>query len=118
MKFLFSLQSNVMVHMGRPRVPQMLIKKLVETIREGSQLYFTEVHRREIVNGYKLSPNEEDYNNYNDDENEPNKVLGKVEGATAEIIPVARERFAYACLQCLFDLCSDGPNGIYNILIL
>ncbi|RHZ78300.1 hypothetical protein Glove_166g199 [Diversispora epigaea] len=122
MRFLFSLQSDVMIHMG-PRVPQTLIKKIVEAIQEGSQLYFTGVKRREIVNGFvnESSSNnnddddDDDHNNNDDDGYELNKVSEKVEGITTEIIPVARERFAYACLQCLFDLCSDGQNDEVEI---
>jgi hypothetical protein len=93
--------------MGRPRVPQNLTRDLVKTIQEGSQLYLSEVERQGVINGYlnKSLP---------DGPSRPKKLLGKlsekVEGATAKIVPVTRERFAYACLQFLFDLCSDHQN--------
>ncbi|CAG8747385.1 1768_t:CDS:2, partial [Acaulospora morrowiae] len=89
MKCLFDLQTAVMVHMGRPRVPQDLIKKMVEAIKDGSRLYSTDVQRQ--GNGYlnrsPTPPNKV---------NEPHlkKALEEVEGVTTKIIPVAREGFA------------------------
>ncbi|CAG8467852.1 8909_t:CDS:10 [Cetraspora pellucida] len=102
MKFLFNLQTEVIIHMGRPRVPQTLIRDIVETLREGSQLYSTDIERQEAVNGHlnKTSTTS------NIERTTHAKQLEKVEGVTVLISPVARERFAYACLQCLFDLCS------------
>ncbi|CAG8510749.1 17383_t:CDS:10, partial [Dentiscutata heterogama] len=92
MKFLFNLQTDVVIHMGHPRVPQTLIREIVETLQEGSQLYSADIERHAAVNGHSSKTHV--------------KQLEKVEGVTAIIAPVARERFAYACLQCLFDLCS------------
>lgn len=92
MKFLFNLQTDVLIHMGHPRVPQTLIREIVETLQEGSQLYSADIERQSAVNGHSNKSHV--------------KQLEKVEGVTAIIAPVARERFAYACLQCLFDLCS------------
>ncbi|CAB4394110.1 unnamed protein product [Rhizophagus irregularis] len=115
MNFLFRIQSDVMVHMGRPRVPQNLIRDLVKTIQEGSQLYFSEVKRQEIMNDYLNKPLPIPNGTPSRTKKSLEKLSEKVEGSTAKIVPVARERFAYACLQCLFDLCSDDQTGEQEI---
>src|SRR3954451_14305308 len=94
MNFLFRLQSDVIIHMGHPRVPQSLIRDLIKTIQEGSQLYFSDVKRQVVMNKSLPIPN--------GTPSLTKKSAEKVEGTTAKIVPVARERFAYACLQCLF----------------
>jgi hypothetical protein len=114
MNFLLLLQSDVMIHMGRPRVPQNLIRDLVKTIQEGSQLYFTDVKRQGVMNDYLNKPLPIP-NGTSRTKKSLEKLSEKVEGSTAKIVPVARERFAYACLQCLFDLCSDDQNGEQEI---
>ncbi|CAI2181355.1 20085_t:CDS:10 [Funneliformis geosporum] len=115
MKFLFRLQSDVMIHMGRPRVPQNLIMDLIKTIQEGSQLYSSDVERQGVMNGYLDKPLPVPVPNgassHQKKSKPPEKLSEKVEGVTAKIIPVAKERFAYACLQCLFDLCSEDQTG-------
>ncbi|RIA83990.1 hypothetical protein C1645_880206 [Glomus cerebriforme] len=115
MNFLSRLQSDVMIHMGRPRVPQSLIRDLVKTIQEGSQLYSSDVKRQEVMNGYLNKPLPIPNGSPSSTKKSIEKLSEKVEGATAKIVPVARERFAYACLQCLFDLCSDDQNGEQEI---
>lgn len=110
MKFLFRLHSEVIIHIGHPCVPQELIKSMVETLKEGSKLYETFVEERQNNIDGKLNKN-----NLLSSTNELSspltiqnkKSLDKVEGITARVIPVVREKFAYACLQCLFDLCSE-----------
>ncbi|CAG8503304.1 19215_t:CDS:10 [Racocetra persica] len=111
MKFLFNLQTDVIIHMGCPRVPQTLIREIVETLREGSQLYSTDIERQEAANGHlnKISTTS------NIERTAHAKQLEKVEGVTATIIPVARERFAYASLQCLFDLCSAEYEDNFSV---
>ncbi|CAG8443203.1 6201_t:CDS:10 [Funneliformis caledonium] len=115
MKFLFRLQSDVMIHMGRPRVPQSLIRDLIKTIQEGSQLYLSDVERQGAMNGYLNKPLPVPVSNgtsFHQKKSKPREKLSeKVEGVTAKIVPVAKERFAYACLQCLFDLCSEDQTG-------
>jgi len=98
--------------MGRPRVPQNLIRDLIKTIQEGSQLYSSDVERQGVMNGYlnKPLPVSNGPSSHTKKSKFPEKFSEKVEGATAMIVPVAKERFAYACLQCLFDLCSDDQN--------
>ncbi|CAJ0749553.1 9943_t:CDS:2 [Entrophospora sp. SA101] len=106
MKFLFRLQSEVIVHIGHPYVPQELIKSMVETLKEGSKLYDTFIDERE--NNYNTLSSTNDLSS----SFQSKKLADKVEGTTAKVIPVIRERFAYACLQCLFDLCSEqGEQG-------
>ncbi|CAJ0630351.1 10027_t:CDS:10 [Entrophospora sp. SA101] len=109
MKFLFKLHSEVIIHIGHPYVPQELIQSMVETLKEGSKLYETFIEERQNNIDGELNKN-----NLLLSSNElfpltiQNKKLSdKVEGTTARIIPVVREKFAYACLQCLFDLCSE-----------
>ncbi|KAG9288486.1 hypothetical protein G9A89_015692 [Geosiphon pyriformis] len=105
MKFLFTLESEVLIHMGHPRVPLELIRKLIDTIQQGSQLYTMDVNRRKTyLNGNldKPLPTIKDSAS-----TQTPRILTKVEGSAAKIVPVARERFAYVCLQCLFDFCSD-----------
>ena len=104
-----------MIHMGRSRVPQSLIRDLVKTIQEGSQLYFSYVERQGVVNGYLNKPLPISNGGSSRTKRSPEKLSEKVEGVTAKIIPVARERLAYACLQCLFDLCLDDQNGEQEI---
>ncbi|GES88442.1 hypothetical protein RCL_jg5346.t1 [Rhizophagus clarus] len=115
MNFLFRLQSDVMIHMGRPRVPQSLIRDLIKTIQEGSQLYFSDVKRQELMNDYLNKPLPIPNGTSSRIKKSPERLSEKVEGSTAKIVPVARERFAYACLQCLFDLCSDDQNDEQEI---
>ncbi|CAG8607251.1 1553_t:CDS:2, partial [Ambispora leptoticha] len=109
MKFLFSLESDILIHMGHPRVPVELIRQLVEIIEKGSQLYSTDEHRQSnYLNGNLDKPLPPIISGSEGQPSHTIMPITRVEGTTAKIIPVPRERFAYACLTCLFNFCSDA----------
>ncbi|KAF0554404.1 endosomal peripheral membrane protein [Gigaspora margarita] len=111
-KFLSELQTRVLIHLGHSRVPQSLIYNVIKVIYEGSKLYYSETDKQTIWNE-------------SIDENFPlsddleiqccNQMLKNIDSVPISIIPLERERFAFACLQCLFELCSDEKNDYFDI---
>ncbi|CAG8723404.1 10050_t:CDS:2, partial [Racocetra fulgida] len=46
------------------------------------------------------------------------QMLKNIDSTPVFVTPVERERFAYACLQCLFELCSDEKDAKVTVPIL
>ncbi|CAG8704246.1 2805_t:CDS:10, partial [Dentiscutata erythropus] len=111
-KFLSELQTRVLIHLGHSRVPQSLIHNVVKIIYEGSKLYYPETDKLTIWN-----ENIDENSQSSDDLEMPccNRMLKNINGTPVSITPVERERFAYACLQCLFELCSDEKDDYFDI---
>lgn len=99
------IQSDIVVYLGQPRVPENLISKLIHVIRLSSRLYYideSDEHR------HKESEEElatralaiEDMGRSSD-----------IVGTTGTIVPVMKESFAYAAFKTLFALCSAERQG-------
>jgi hypothetical protein len=98
------IYGDIMVHMGQPRVPEDIIKKFVDVLRESSRLYYVE-----------------DSVQAEDDTVKKPRVLANdrssdIVGTTGTIVPVMKESFAYASLMTLFNLCSGENQGMKNNL--
>lgn len=96
------IQSDIVVHMGQPRVPIEVIEKLINVIKEISRLYYIEDTMAD-----KSHHAEEN----NVGETKSLKPLASdrssdIVGTTGTIVPVMKESFAYAALMTLFTLCS------------
>ncbi|CAG8514556.1 6464_t:CDS:10, partial [Cetraspora pellucida] len=107
-KILSDLQTRVLIHLGNSRVPQSLIFNVIKIIYEGSKLYYPELDKlttwnESIDENFQLLDNLETpcYK----------QMLKNIDSTPVFVTPVERERFAYACLQCLFELCSDEKDG-------
>jgi hypothetical protein len=98
--------------LGHSRVPQSLIFDVVKIIYEGSKLYYPKVDKPTMCN-----ENIDEYYQPFDDLEIPccRQILKNIESVPISITPVEREKFAYACLECLFELCSDEKDGNYSI---
>lgn len=98
------IYTDIMVHMGQPRVPEDIIQKLVDVIRESSRLYYVEEtvdSETKAVNGIKEEPSRLLTNDRSSD----------IVGTTGTIVPVMKETFAYASFMTLFNLCSSENKG-------
>lgn len=101
------IQSDIVVHMGQPRVPIEVIEKLINVIKEISRLYYIEDTMAD-----KSHHAEEN----NVGETKSLKPLASdrssdIVGTTGTIVPVMKESFAYAALMTLFTLCSREKQG-------
>ncbi|KAI7900381.1 uncharacterized protein BX663DRAFT_517389 [Cokeromyces recurvatus] len=95
---LKSIESIVVVHLGQPRVPIEVIKKLVHIIHEGSRLYYIE--DTSVVTDTNIEEGDIKRSNFVNDRS------SDIVGTTGTIVPVMKESFAYASFMTLFTLCS------------
>ncbi|CAG8495454.1 3413_t:CDS:10, partial [Scutellospora calospora] len=111
-KFFSDLQTQVLIHLGHSRVPQSLIFDVVKIIYEGSKLYYPKVDKQTMC-----SENIDEYFQPFDDLEMPccRQILKNVESVPISITPVEREKFAYVCLECLFELCSDEKDDFFDL---
>ncbi|RUS26620.1 hypothetical protein BC938DRAFT_470517 [Jimgerdemannia flammicorona] len=98
MSVLISIQNDIIIHMGRTRVPRELVRKLVNVIQSGSRLYLIDDQDDHRINGVAGGNERGD------------QSKDAVRGSTGTIMPVMRETFAYAALRCLFALCSGDKE--------
>ena len=100
------IQNDIVIYLGEPRVPDALIEKLVDIVRESSRLYYvdeSDSHRQseEEIATKELAIEDES----------GNERSGEIVGTTGTIVPVMKESFAYAALKTLFILCSAEKQG-------
>ena len=110
------IQSDIVIFIGEPRVPDDIIERLVDILRESSRLYYVdESHsHREETDG-ELATKELAIEEENGTKNASDRSSDIV-GTTGTIVPVMKESFAYAALKTLFALCSSDKQGIYWVL--
>lgn len=97
-KLLMAVENDIILHIGRAKVPTELIRKLIDVIKEGSRLYYVD----EQANG-----SADDKPGDMTSMNRSSDLLATV----GTIVPVMKETFAYAALRCLFSLCSSEKQG-------
>jgi hypothetical protein len=97
-KLLTAVENDIILHIGRAKVPTELIRKLIDVIKEGSRLYYVD----EQANG-----SADDKPGDMTSMNRSSDLLATV----GTIVPVMKETFAYAALRCLFSLCSNEKQG-------
>ncbi|KAG0164957.1 hypothetical protein DFQ30_009163 [Apophysomyces sp. BC1015] len=103
------IQTDIVPYIGQPRVPSEVIQKLVNVIRESSQLYYvdqSDVHRKEESEEEKATKALA----IEDDAGAIDRSSDIV-GTTGTIVPVMKESFAYASFKTLFSLCSAEKEG-------
>ncbi|BGP03886.1 Endocytosis and vacuole integrity protein [Rhodotorula toruloides] len=97
---LASLEHDVLPHIGSPRVPDDLIRRLAKALQLASRLY------RLDLPGPSTNSRVEARFSLDFDE----QVKGEMFGTTVEIVENRKERFAYWCLDMLFLVC-DGDEA-------
>ncbi|GAA6056217.1 hypothetical protein JCM3770_002092 [Rhodotorula araucariae] len=110
---LISLERDVIPHLGSPRVPDALIRRLGKTLQFASRLYDLDLpsSSRLHVKGSAIdtpppTPPEPRF-----DPDFDKQVLGEMHGTTVEVVETARERFAYWCLDLLFHVCAADEQA-------
>lgn len=122
--FVVSLEHDVIPSIGMARVPDDLILRLAKYLQNASRLYdfdlpgvtsdlpdslpnsiSSEVARYD-EDGVKISNKEARF-----DSDFNRQARDKLNGTTAEVVTVGRERFRYWSLETLFLLCSDIGEG-------
>ncbi|CAO3630367.1 unnamed protein product [Mucor hiemalis] len=97
------IQSDIVVHMGQPRVPIEVIEKLINVIKEISRLYYIE----DTMTEKSQHAEEEDAGEAKSIRFLASDRSSDIVGTTGTIVPVMKESFAYAALMTLFTLCSS-----------
>lgn len=98
-----SLEHDVLPHLGSPRVPDHLVRRLAKALQLASRLY-----RLDLPDPFPESHVEPRFSLDFDEQ-----VKGEMSGTTVEIVENRKERFAYWCLDMLFLIC-DGDKGERN----
>ncbi|KAF9574751.1 hypothetical protein EC968_005537 [Mortierella alpina] len=129
--FLTSLKSKVFFRMGYHRVPDDILTELIQTLDHAANLYIlstpstlpstldasrnpsdsTLTHNESMLADGSVSPRAA-----HDHHLDIIQGLGiTLHSTTNTMVPVRRERFAFACLEILFDLCSaEGSRASTN----
>ncbi|BGP35773.1 Endocytosis and vacuole integrity protein [Rhodotorula toruloides] len=99
---LASLEHDVLPHLGSPRVPDDLVRRLAKALQLASRLYRLDLPDpsadAHIEPRFILDFDEQ--------------VEGEMFGTTVEIVDNRKERFAYWCLDMLFLICGgDKASG-------
>ncbi|BGO96049.1 hypothetical protein NBRC10512_005991 [Rhodotorula toruloides] len=97
---LASLEHDVLPHLGSPRVPENLVRRLAKALQLASRLY-----RLDLPDPFPDSHVEPRFSLDFDEQ-----VKGEMFGTTVEIVENRKERFAYWCLDMLFLVC-DGHKA-------
>lgn len=105
------IQSDIVVHMGQPRVPIEVIEKLINVIKEISRLYYIE----DTMTDKSQHAEEKDTGETNSIKPLTSDRSSDIVGTTGTIVPVMKESFAYAALMTLFTLCSREKQGTLNV---
>lgn len=119
-----SLEQDVIPSIGIDRVPDDLIRRLANYLQNASRLYDFDLPgvaselsislphsiSSEVAHydedGVELSRTEARF-----DPNFDRQAKGKLNGTTAEVVSIGRERFRYWSFETLFLLCSSGDDG-------
>lgn len=112
------IQSDIVIFIGEPRVPDDIIERLVDILRESSRLYYVDEshsHRQETEG--ELATKELAIEEENGAKNASDRSSDIV-GTTGTIVPVMKESFAYAALKTLFALCSSEKQGTFLVALL
>lgn len=107
------IQSDIVIYLGQPRVPDEIIAKMVDVVRESSRLYYVDEslsHRRDGSNEEEIATKGLAI----EGESSNNDRSSDIVGTTGTIVPVMKESFAYAALKTLFSLCSAEKQGIWT----
>jgi hypothetical protein len=129
--FLHCLKSKVFSRMGYHRVPKKLLMELVHIVDNAANLYILSSPAMD-VSTISLPPKQSSsaslthvtldhppgpdskaavLANFDDAHLDIIQDLGiTLHSTTNTMVPVRRERFAFACLEILFDLCSSGED--------
>lgn len=113
-----SLEKDVIPHLGLPKVPDDLIRRLGKYLQTASRLYALNLPAS--TNGAVRSTATLHSSHGADDTPQKEarfegdfdrQARGRVHGTTAEVLELGRERFAYWCFEMLFLLSSDLDLG-------
>ncbi|KAI9311027.1 hypothetical protein BX666DRAFT_2000015 [Dichotomocladium elegans] len=97
------IQSDIVIFIGEERVPDEVIGRLVDLLRESSRLYYVD----EVQSHHHDDLEDELATKESDEGNEVLERTSDILGTTGTIVPVMKEAFAYAALRTLFALCSS-----------
>ncbi|KAJ3055561.1 Endocytosis and vacuole integrity protein, partial [Rhizophlyctis rosea] len=126
---LTTVETDILMHIGKSHVPEALIKRLVEIIRRGTKLYSTHLEPEPAVGSLTVgmglgakSKSWTDVGGGTDEEEESaegaavgggerTNVTVKSPALGSDVKPVPREQYALNCFDTLFSICSDAKDG-------
>lgn len=96
MALLKELEENVIIHIGHPRVPDVLVSQLARILHRGSEVYPSE-------DALPPTPTLAS-------DKSPGVNHTSYSGTTELPQLVPRERFSYWCFDLLFTICCSSPE--------